>query len=364
MTNNTTKPTYGCSPGDILKDYMQAARMKQSDLASKMGVSAKTVSMLVRDSRPITVEYAVMLERIFGRPSKFWLNLEAVWKESIVREKEGKKFEKYKNWCALFKFNELVEFGLIRPAYNTADIVRSLMVYFKIGTPDAIHSELRDCQAHYRKSGTKAGTKQACLAWLTAGRAIVEQMSICDVAYSKESFELALNEIRKNMVDKPIDGHVLKQICSNAGVALVFVPPFKGLGIYGATHWISETPILQLSCNYDDDRFWFYFFHEACHILNDKKGSTSISFGSDTEEVEQRANKFAEDFLLPSVAMAYIRSNAPSRDLIFKIAKEQSVLPSIVVGRMKKEGIIEWTMFNDMHQKTNVRYDRVYSESD
>jgi Zn-dependent peptidase ImmA (M78 family) len=57
-------------------------------------------------------------------------------------------------------------------------------------------------------------------------------------------------------------------LCAEAGVALVFVPALPRLGIYGATRWLNDKPVIQLSLYLKtNDHLWFTIFHEACHII-------------------------------------------------------------------------------------------------
>ncbi len=49
-----------------------------------------------------------------------------------------------------------------------------------------------------------------------------------------------------------------------------------------------------------DDFFWFTFFHEAAHLLLHSKKETFVDDGTDNDLLEDEANRFAADFLIPS----------------------------------------------------------------
>jgi len=63
---------------------------------------------------------------------------------------------------------------------------------------------------------------------------------------------------------------------ADAGVALALVPEIKVVPISGAAKWLTpEKAMIGLNLRgKSNDRFWFTFFHEAGHILNDRKKET------------------------------------------------------------------------------------------
>lgn len=68
------RPTH---PGAILReDVLPAASINQTQLADLIGVSRGTVHEVVQERRPITVDMAQRLSRIFGNHPRFWLNMQ------------------------------------------------------------------------------------------------------------------------------------------------------------------------------------------------------------------------------------------------------------------------------------------------
>lgn len=78
-------------PGAILRDlYLPRTGVTLTDLAACIGVSRRSVSMIVNETRPVTVDMAHRLARAFGTSSRFWLNLQRDvddWK--VLHEKRG-----------------------------------------------------------------------------------------------------------------------------------------------------------------------------------------------------------------------------------------------------------------------------------
>ncbi|MCV7072838.1 ImmA/IrrE family metallo-endopeptidase, partial [Mycobacterium rufum] len=58
--------------------------------------------------------------------------------------------------------------------------------------------------------------------------------------------------------------------------------------------------VIALSDRYKtEDQFWFSFFHEAGHVLLHSKKETFIDDGSESDDIEDAANRFAANTLIP-----------------------------------------------------------------
>ena len=49
----------------------------------------------------------------------------------------------------------------------------------------------------------------------------------------------------------------------------------------------------------DKSKFWFTFFHEAGHLLNDRHDEVFVDVDYADDPREKAANKFARDLLIP-----------------------------------------------------------------
>lgn len=82
-----------CPPhqGAILRDlYLPQTGVTLTELAARIGVSRRSVSMIANETRPVTVDMAHRLARAFGTSSRFWLNLQRNvddWK--VLHERRG-----------------------------------------------------------------------------------------------------------------------------------------------------------------------------------------------------------------------------------------------------------------------------------
>jgi len=64
-------------PGEMIKDEIMARGLTQKDLAQQMGVSYTVFNEILNGKRPVTTEYALLLEAALGTDANIWLRLQA-----------------------------------------------------------------------------------------------------------------------------------------------------------------------------------------------------------------------------------------------------------------------------------------------
>jgi len=64
-------------PGALLREIIvPASGLTQTELAARLGVSRRSVNMILNEQRPVTVDMAHRLARVFNNSPQFWLNLQ------------------------------------------------------------------------------------------------------------------------------------------------------------------------------------------------------------------------------------------------------------------------------------------------
>jgi antitoxin HigA-1 len=64
-------------PGEFLKEALEELGSSQAEFARAIGVSSMRVSHVVKGTRPVTAELALLFGRAFGQSPQYWLNLQA-----------------------------------------------------------------------------------------------------------------------------------------------------------------------------------------------------------------------------------------------------------------------------------------------
>lgn len=87
---NNMMPSMLIHPGEMLKDEIEARGITQKDLSKRMGVSYTVFNEILNGKRPITTEYALLLEAALGIDAGIWLRLQADY--NMQKAKSDKSF--------------------------------------------------------------------------------------------------------------------------------------------------------------------------------------------------------------------------------------------------------------------------------
>lgn len=79
-------------PGEMIKDEIAARSLTQKDLAKQMGVSYTVFNEILNGKRPVTTEYALLLEAALGTDANIWLGLQADY--NMQKMKQDRSFMK------------------------------------------------------------------------------------------------------------------------------------------------------------------------------------------------------------------------------------------------------------------------------
>ncbi len=72
-------------PGATIREQLIERGMSQKEFAVRMDMSEKHISKLINGDVQLTPDVAVRLEMVLGVPVGFWSNLEAIYREKIVK---------------------------------------------------------------------------------------------------------------------------------------------------------------------------------------------------------------------------------------------------------------------------------------
>ena len=291
------------------------------------------------------------LERITGVSARMWNNLESNYREQLARIAEMGRMQQDLAWLKSIPIKELIARGAIQSTTNKVELLKAVLSFFGVATVEAWNEGWSMPQFSFRKSLAFKGQAGAMATWLRLGE--IKAREIECASFDKTAFRLSLDSIRSLTVETP-DKFALKmiEICARSGVALALVPEITGAPVSGAAKWL--TPNKAMIClnlrGKSNDRFWFTFFHEAGHVLHDSKKETYIDVDYHDDSREHQANRFAASLLIPASHSQELRQ-LTSYSAVKAFAQSIGIAPGIVVGRLQREGIIEYRQFNGLKQK-------------
>jgi addiction module HigA family antidote len=362
MTETFT-PDYAVHPGLTLKESLDRTGMSQSDLAERSGLSRKTINGIINGRESVSHDTALLLEKVFRVPARFWVGLQSNFDAADARHRERARLEASRDWIrdTGIPYPELVKRGLVRDTRDPVARLEEVLRFFGVATPEAFEAVWQDCRkaCAFRKSEKAASRFGAIAAWLRQGELEAEQINCAP--FDKSRLRATLGDLRASAplpLEDVVEG--LVSHLAECGAALVFTPTLRGAPIHGATRWITpRRALVQLSIRgRDDGNFWFTLFHEIAHLLLHDKRDVFLEIDGDEYsggDTEEEANAFARELLIPQARLDAFLDRHPTHRIpkaaIRAFAKELALPPGVVVGRLQWDKTIPFTRANDLKRR-------------
>ena len=337
-------------PGATIKEQLNERGMSQKEFAARMNMSEKHISKLINGEVQLTQETAVRLEMVLGVPAKFWNNLEAIYREKIIKAEAENAMDADAEIAKQFPYSEMAKFGWVPNTRDVKEKVVNLRKYFEVVELSLLGSEQITRIACRRLAITEKGDL-ALMAW--AQEAKLKARAVQTASINIKDLISVVPEIRNMTVLKPKEFCPrIKKCLADCGIALVFLPHFKGSFLQGASFIDGNKIVVGLTVRGKDaDKFWFSLFHELAHIVLGHVGQANGT----TEDDEKAADKWSSDTLISFDDFeAFKEEKDYSQKSVLQFAKAQGIAPGIVVGRMQLEGMIKYSMLNNLKEKYEI----------
>lgn len=323
-------------PGETVFEVIQERNISQKELAYRTGFSEKHISTIISGQKPISAEFAKKLEYALDIPASFWRNLQTNYDLELINfnEKHNITIDEIKIAKEVKETAEKIT-KEVDDTKNDSDLVLKMRQLFNLSNLTAIRN-LKP-SAIYRAQFSSTTSENIVYAWqhlcekevahqtnnplnleiLKNNLEKIKKVMLKDSIYHIQEIQKLLNEagvlfiVRDNVRQAPLNGLTLKTKTNQAMIAMTI----KGKYI---------------------DVFWFTLFHEISHVLN--KDYLINKSPLEIIKAEERANKFAEDYLInPIQYNDFFEKGDFSDSKIKELARKNQVLPSIVVGRINKD---------------------------
>ena len=344
-------------PGKILEIKLVETGMSRKELSVRTGVTEKHICTVINGERPISTSFARKLGYVF-EDTTYWIKLQAEYDDDQLRIQEendisSEEIEILKPLHEII--NYFVERGYIHN--NCGDISKVMQLRSFLNISDLTQIPKITYNAAYRAQLSKnvRVDPYVLFAWQRLCEKETENVSV-------ES-HLDLNKLRSYLPDLKamMFGNITKgiqemqKLLGNCGIAFQVVRNFRGAPVQGFIKETSENKlILCLTIRRQRaDSFWFTLFHEIGHILHGDHLSRFVDFDSIDSEIEANADTFAQDQLIdPEAYRTFIRSDdCITWTAIERFASSVSVLPVIVLGRLQRDAILDWSEYPEKIMK-------------
>ena len=309
---NQYNPQSATHPGETLREKLEELEIKPKEFAVKTGKPEKTVTAILKGESSITPDMAVLFENVLKIPASFWLKRQQIYDERIARFRHIETLNQSIEWSKQMPYTKMANLGWLPMVNTMTEKADELLKFFGIATHHAWEKYYYEeiLKAQFRISLKHISMPHAISAWLRRGE--IQAQEITAPEFDAKKFEKNLSSIKNIMATKEDNFFQdLQKLCLEAGVKIVHTPCLPNAPISGATRWLKNTPLIQLSERYKrNDIFWFTFFHEVGHILLHGKKYISLE-NIEYEAKNAKKEKEADDF-----AVKWIFSEIEEKDFL------------------------------------------------
>jgi addiction module HigA family antidote len=359
LLKNEYLPDSVSSPGETLLELIEEKGMSQVELAKRTGRPIKTINEIIKGKAALTSDTAIQLERVLGVPADFWNQMEANYRTYLARTNEQVRLNEKDDWLKQFPILEMISRKCIRDLRADKTALKiELLNFFAVASPDQWTKGWGQRQIAFRKSNKLEAKVGPTSAWLRLGEIEAEKSNCSE--FDEHKLRESLPALRALTRDSNPESFVpkLTKLCASFGVAVAFVPAFKGVPVCGATRWLTQKKaMVLLSLRYKtDDQLWFTFFHELGHILKHGKRDLFVDFDKKSNvqsQEEEEADAFASDCLIPQHQLDNeLKSlSVLSREAVIQLASKLGISTGILVGRLQFMGRLPHSHLNDLKQR-------------
>lgn len=329
-------------PGVTLAEKLSEMEMSIKEFAIRTSKPEKTIIAIINGKSSITTEMAVSFENVTRIPASFWLRKQQAYDEFVERKHRETVAAASADWMRCFPVSEMIKRGWMTPATTIEEKVQALFSFFAISSEKAWRDYYmnQELKVSFRISLASAKEPHAMSAWLRRGEVQAAEISL-EQRYDEKILKAELANMKRLMTAEDDDFFCkLQGLCAKCGIKLISTECLPKAPISGATRWINDVPVIQLSNRYKRyDIFWFTFFHEVGHILLHGKKDIFLEQACGFEQnskKEQEADRFASNLLLPlKEERTIVESRDYSVPAIKNFAIQFGTHPAIIVGRLQ-----------------------------
>jgi len=274
-------------PGATIKEQLIDRGMSQKEFAARMNMSEKHISKLINGEVQLTSDAAFRLEIVLGVPARFWLNLEAIYREKIVKAEAENALDLDMEMVKNFPYHEMVKLGWLPEAKTAQEQVIHLRKFFEVVELSLLENE-QITRIACRKLAIAKTSDLSLMAWVQQARHLARDLQTASV--KGKNVSAGLPELQRFALEGAFPE--LQNRCAEHGIALVLLPGLPGGFPRGATFLDGNKIVIALTGDrWDPKNHCFDFFHELAHIVLGHIGNVNGT----TPEEEQAADTWARN---------------------------------------------------------------------
>ena len=237
------RPYRPVTPGEILKEELDARGWTQTDFAEILGRPIQAINEIISGKKAVVPATAVELSRAMGTSPEFWLNLESAYRLDLLHHqgKDKKQIARRAKVYSLVPVKEIAKKGWIKKSQNLDVIEREVCRLLEI---DSVNEEPVLTVAA-RKSDPYGALTPGQVAWACRARQIARKKKV--KPFDRRKFNAQVASLAELSIDADNVAQVPKEL-ANLGVRLVVVEHLPQTYIDGAAFWLdAKSPVVAMS---------------------------------------------------------------------------------------------------------------------
>lgn len=343
-------PPFALPPGEFIANELKARGMTQRELSELTEINLSVLNEIIKGKKSISAENATLFEKVLNISSELLLRAQNIYELDLaaIQNNLQQKQRNIEIWEAakphfpekIFRKSGWLFDSISKNIERIWDIfnVKSIEEFLNLVADD------KNRFAYYRKSDKCKVDPVNLFGWKHIA---MWKSSKIDIAneFNPEKESFVISELNKIFI-KNIN--LLKEtelVLNTSGIKFFVLHNFPETPIDGFSFWEGKNPTIVLTVRHNRlDNYAFALMHEVGHIFHDVKKDSgqffiNIENGSDCDKIEQKAEKFSANMLIPpEIESDFVKkaNNCPI-SIIPKFVKEyaenKSIAPAILMGR-------------------------------
>ena len=363
MADKELKSFYNVGPGDFILDFLDSLGWNQNDLADVTGFSLKSINQLINNKQGITPETAITLEKAFGSPAEFWLEVDAKYQIRKKQDQNSDKNELTAKKAMLRKYMPVLEMKKKGWFLYDVDSVKGIeeeciRVFGQNSVPEADYNQDYKFCARQTKVDfdytlwySKTWYEYAKLHAKTFELPMFNKEKLGDIAnklFSYTTKEDGIDQIIEDLFE--------------CGVGFFSLSHLQKTYLDGAAFIYGKNPFIVYTCRYDRiDNFWFVLAHEIAHIIHHHEFLSepildNLEENADTER-EKEADHFAGIYLNQENVLNFGKQfgNYLNTARLQQISTQTKVSIPVALGMLQHFGLLDWRQFSKYKEHVKER---------
>lgn len=326
-------------PGYFIEDFINFYGITQKDFADRVGTTPKNLCLLIKGEQSLTSDMAKKLSSVTNMSVEMWMNIQRGFDELQDEIEDENRLNTEDEVVSDICYSDL------HSTYALADLprkkneqkteVRHSLGYSNL-TPLGQVPRIACCSRS--KNLTQRNIVRSNIMIIFAENAAIKTET---ASFNRAKIDSTVEYILTQTTNYEGLYKELQEAFRKIGIAFFVLPNLPGAKLRGATKRMKRKVMLLVNNTMKTvDTFYFTLLHEIAHIKNKDWGA---SMEEDEGEAEERANRYAEDMLIPPDAYrAFFAGRCYDRESIISFASSINRDPGIVVARLQKDNVVRY----------------------